>query len=244
MKTLKRAGQGFTFLILGWRFLSAHPGLRKWTLIPLFVDLMLLLVGWSLGVSQVPVWVAQSLGIFVTPAAGLWFSLLYYPLLILFGIGFLVLWLYLVFILASLVAAPFNAILAEKCLIQLGITPANGGPLKLFFKMLRASLVKTVLFLIIGVFLFFLSFIPIINIFSIFGALLIMAFDCADYSFEVTGLGLRQRMSRWRGNLPEFAGMAGGLSLTLFVPGLTLLLLPVAVVGSAVVLVDAEKRSM
>ena len=68
-----------------------------------------------------------------------------------------------------------------------------------------------------------------------------MSFDSMDYTFEAMEFGLRERFRYFQKNFPEFTGMAGSLAITIFVPGLTLIVLPCSVVGAALVYKKAQK---
>lgn len=59
-----------------------------------------------------------------------------------------------------------------------------------------------------------------------------MAFDTMDYAFELDQLNLRQRFQFLRHNSIYFSGMGLIVSLTVIVPGLTLLALPIMVAGA------------
>ena len=84
-------------------------------------------------------------------------------------------------------------------------------------------------------------FVPVLNLLAVSAAMLLLAFDSMDYSFETLGWGLRQRLRYLRREWVQWSGMAAGLALTLLLPGLTLLVIPGAVVGAAM-LVKAETQ--
>jgi uncharacterized protein involved in cysteine biosynthesis len=101
--------------------------------------------------------------------------------------------------------------------------------------MLRVSLLKSLALLPLGFCLFVFSFLPVLNLISLAGAMMVLAFDCMDYSLEALGLGFRRRIRYMRRHLAQWLGMWGGLAWTLIVPGLTLLIIPGAIVGAAMV---------
>jgi CysZ protein len=102
------------------------------------------------------------------------------------------------------------------------------------------SLLKTLLLLAVGFILFVFSFLPVLNFFAVGGALMILALDCMDYSLEALGYGFRQRMAYFVKNPAQWLGMSLGLGLTLLVPGLTLLVIPGAVTGAALIVKDEK----
>jgi uncharacterized protein involved in cysteine biosynthesis len=103
-----------------------------------------------------------------------------------------------------------------------------------------ASLVKAALFLTVGAVVVLFSFVPVVNVAGFALALLILAFDTMDYSFEAMNMSLTQRVRYFGAHFWQWLGMAVSLALTLIIPGLTLLILPGAVVGAAMIL---EKNS-
>jgi CysZ protein len=237
MRRLKELFQGTGFLLEGFLILKSHPGLWVFALIPFIIDLLVFGLGVFWGSSFLGAWVATALGWALSPAAGIWYQMLYYPLLAVFWLVFLVLLGYLVFLLGAVVAAPFHSLLAERTLMKLGALQSRpfyfGEWIRGGLRMLMASLVKLVVFSLLGVFIFVASFIPGVNLLGSFMASLIVAFDSMDYSFEVKEWNFRRRVDFFRKEFPLFAGMGLSLGLTLLVPGLTLLVYPTAVVGAA-----------
>jgi CysZ protein len=100
---------------------------------------------------------------------------------------------------------------------------------------------KGAVFAVCGVFLFVLSFIPVINLLAVAAAMFLLAFDCMDYALEARRLKFRQRLRYVFRNKAQWAGMATGLALTLLLPGLTLLVIPGAVTGAALNLKETDE---
>jgi uncharacterized protein involved in cysteine biosynthesis len=145
--------------------------------------------------------------------------------------------IYLIFLCARVLASPFNAVLSEKILIKNQVLDPRsirlGTWVLISVRMFLITLAESFVFLILGCFLFFFSFIPGLNIVSAFCALLILAFDCMDYTFENLQFPLRVRMQLFREHFSFFSGLACCLGLTLFIPGLNFLVFPCAVAGCA-----------
>ena len=243
---LKLYSTGLFFLIQGTKDLFKIPGLLQWAAVPFLIDVMLLIFGlfWSKG--QIPQWRNQLLNYLPGDPNG-WLHFLISPLTsFLLWIALMGILFYGVFLLTTIIAAPFNAIIAEKTLAHYQIADNKKFHLNRWLttslRMLRISIIKTILFLIVSVILFFLSFIPIINFIAIFATLLIIAFDSMDYSFEMMEMNLSQRFKYFKSHLPEFCGMATVLGGSLLIPGLTFLLLPSAVAGSAWVMSQSEAK--
>jgi uncharacterized protein involved in cysteine biosynthesis len=239
-----RFSSGFWAPVRGWRIFLNQPDLWIWAAIPWILDVAILIGGWSLGFTAIQALTSWAIMKFV--AAGILFNVLYYPALFILAFTFMVVWLILVMAISTLVASPFLAILAEKTLANAGapvVGFANFG-LRLLhiLRMLCVSLLKAVVFAMAGITLFLASFIPGLNFAAVYGSMCLFAADVFDYSFEALGWGFHRRMRELRLAAPEVGGLGAGLALTSFLPGLTVLLLPLAVVGAAEVVAD-ELRS-
>ena len=232
-----RIVHSFLFIVDGFAVLRRYPDLWKWVYIPVAINLLLFFALFSFGLGQIVIWTQAVTSWLISPYVGFWYFFIYYPLLAIFFFAFSVATLYVVFILSTIIAAPFNSLLAEHVLIRLqkqSDQPFQFWPwLKLTGRMFFLSLIKAVIFLVLGLMIFVFSLIPILNLISVFFVLLIIVYDFADYSFEAMGWGLRQRFRFFWNHISDFAGMAFFLSLTGLLPGLTLLLLPFGVVGVA-----------
>ncbi|MCB0384592.1 MAG: EI24 domain-containing protein [Bdellovibrionales bacterium] len=240
MIPVKRTARGFAFITDGMRLIRDNPDLRKWAVIPFLIDLALVVAGFLGGSVLLPGWVASGVAWVIPATTGWIFSIFYYPVLFFFWLVFLVVWVYVIYLVASVIAAPFNAILAERTLMKLGMItdrPFNMAKwTATSIKMMTTALIKAGVFLTLGIFIFALSFVPVLNILSSFMALMVMSFDSLDYSYEILELNLRERLRAFKYIFPEATGMAGALAVTLLLPGLTLLMMPAAVVGGAAVL--------
>lgn len=235
---LRQVSNGFVHIWLGCDLLLKERSLRKWAIIPFLIDITLVLIGVFMGFALISDWVAAALAFIGLTGLGFWSQLATFLFSALLWIGYLIALIYGTFLVATVIAAPFHALLAERALIILGVIEDRpfhlGDWLVTSIRMLGVGLAKAALFLFIGIFIFIGSFVPGLNILSSFVAMLILAFDSMDYSFEAQRFGFFERLSRFRIQLPQAFGMAGGLAVTIFIPGLTLMLLPCSVVGSAV----------
>lgn len=247
MNPLQRILQGFSFVSKGWGLLRQESWLFKWLVIPLIIDFILMFFGLVIMLTHIGEWATLITVQLISAQAGFWYFVLYYPLLLLMGLTASVAVFYSVFVLSSVVAAPFYAILVEKILVKKGVRPDRpfdlGRWLSISLKMLGISLLKAMVFLVVGVVLLVISFIPGLNVLSIFATFLIIAFDCMDYSFETMEMNFSSRMRFFKNHLREFLGMGAFLTLTAFIPGLTLLVLPIAVCGAADLFVKLHEKT-
>ncbi len=145
---------------------------------------------------------------------------------------------FFVFVIVSVLAVPVCAVLAERTLAhQQFFLPEKKGVkenIKIFIKMLRVSLLKLILILMLSVLVFFASFIPLISPIAIFISVMLITFDCMDYVMELDELGFRQRMALFKNHWIEIGSFSIGMAVILVIPFIHFLMLPVAVVGTTV----------
>jgi CysZ protein len=236
MTVLGKFTQGLGSFFRGFGLLLRTPGLWPYSITPFLIGMGLLI--WGL------VWAFSHLGVLVEAAlltlaslSGLYFSVLYWLALILVWPAFVLALFFFVFLISKVIASPFNALLAERALLQLGHIedrPCRLGPwLRVSARMLVVSFVKAVVFAVLGIVLLLLSFVPVLNVAAAFGFLLIVAFDSADYSFEALQMGFRARIRYFFAHFAEFSGFATSLGLVFFIPGFNFFLFPAAVAGGS-----------
>ncbi len=240
MDMSKRVYIGIAHLLEGAKLIASEKSIRKWAIVPFMIDILLVISGIGFGLASISGWVTSALAFVGLTGGGFFASLLFYLFSAVLWVGYLIVVIYGTFLVATVVAAPFNSLLAERTLMHLGVIEEKpfrlGAWISTSLKLLMIGLIKSMIFAFVGIFIFIASFIPILNIASSYVALLIMSFDSMDYSFEVREFGLRKRFHYFQSRFPEFTGMAGSLALTIVVPGLTLLVLPCSVVGAAIVM--------
>lgn len=224
---------GLLVWINGWKYIFRHRSLMAVAAIPFLISAAAAGVSIWLTTIYYPLLMNSLVMSWLGGIQSTWLALLIKPLIWIGGFVVTLVILYAVYVMHAIVAQPFYSLLAEKTLKISGKTRANNTSLG---AMLKASLIKGLIFLCVGVLLFVCSFIPGLNILAVGGALLLVAFDCLDYSLEAQDLRLRRRFAYARANKAQWFGIAAGLGLTLLLPGLTLLVIPGAVVGSALIL--------
>ncbi len=228
---------GFTFILRGLKLLFKIPGALKWAVFPFLINLIIISSSLTFVLTSLDDYISPLIQMLTGDPTGIIFTILNKVAVFLAGIISVVVVFYVGFLISTIIASPFNSILAEKTLDyknSSGVKPINFVMwLKISMRQIGISLIRALLFAFIGIVIFIFSFVPLLNIIGAFGAFLIVAFDCIDYSMEVKMMGLKKRLAYFRKNFSVFSGMALMLGLTLMVPGLTLLLLPCAVVGAA-----------
>ena len=234
-------GFGLVGVLNGYRRIFSSSNLKRGSLIPIVVAVLVFFIFGILGIAQIAQWnpiVTTSLLSLMglSHLSWLWWIV---------AIGLWPVWLILLgaalYLIARLFAAPFYALLAERALVEVGARPAEAFRvwpwLGLTVRMFGTSLWKAGLFGLIGVILFAFSFLPGLNLIATLGFIHMISFDVCDYAFEGMGWSWAQRVQHFQNHWPEFSGFAFGLGLVMVIPGLNLLILPGAVVGGAL-LVD------
>jgi CysZ protein len=241
MKLVRRFFLGFGFVFTGWNYLGKVPGLKKWIVMPILIDLVLLVFGLKFGTSAIHALVLHfQTAIFGANPAG-WAASLSWVVLIIFWLLFFIFYLYLVYILASIIGAPFYSIIAARVLghVEKSRGTFKPKPMSLLrsIHMIWMTLLRSLMLTVVAAILFVVSFIPGLNLVAAFLTFVLIGFDLTDYALELKGYHLRQRFRFLFRNFAEYCGMGAFIGLTAFVPGLILLLVPTAVIGGTV-LVD------
>ena len=106
----------------------------------------------------------------------------------------------------------------------------------LTLRMLIVSLLKSAVFVVAGGILFLLSLIPFVNLIATLGFVHMLSFDVSDYSFEAMEWPLKKRFRHFRQNINLYSGLAIGLGGAMVIPGMSIVIMPAAIVGAGLVL--------
>jgi uncharacterized protein involved in cysteine biosynthesis len=240
-KTIDNFLHGFKAPYKGVSYLMNNKDLWKWALIPAAIAMICLVGALVFAFGYFPdvlkEWLPKPES-FVT-------SVLYWSGYVLGMILYLALSFIVAYFVATLVAIPFNSFLAERVLIKTGSVVEKPFVLKqwvrVWLSMLMVSVLKSAVFLIVGLVVFVLSWIPLLSIPAAFCGLLILAFDTWDYALEIKEYGFTRRMNAFAEHFSSLAGYASGMGVAFIVPGLGLLLFPGFVVGGALVVAEKTK---
>jgi CysZ protein len=166
---------------------------------------------------------------------------LHWLLWLLFILTVLVVLFYTFSLVANLIAAPFNGLLAER--VEKMIAPASSAPRPsadsswrdLLFSPL-AELRKLLYFVVWAIPLVVLSFVPVANVAApvlwAVSTSWMLALEYADYPLGNRGLNLRAQRRLLRQRWPLTLGFGGMTLLFTLIPGLNLLVMPAAVIGA------------
>lgn len=232
---LKPALSGPQYLKEGFR-LVLTPGLRRFVILPLTVNLLLFaaLIGYA--VSGFSSWVDTFM-----PNLPSWLSFLEYVLWPLFVLLVLVIIFFTFTTLASIVAAPLNGLLSEK--VEVVVRGQDDFPpfswkelMAMVPRTLGREMRKLAYFLPRALALLILSFIPVLNIAAaplwILLGVWMMAVQYIDYPADNHKLSWNDMMAWLREKRWQSLGFGGIVYLGMLVPLLNLLVMPAAVAGA------------
>lgn len=234
---------GAGYLLQGIR-LIARPGLRRFVLIPLLINILVFSAAIYAGIaqfeglmalleSQLPSWLG-------------WLEWLIWPIFILI---LLVLVFYSFSLVANLIASPFNGLLAEKVELMLtGQSLDQGNDYRRMLAELLPTLfdetVKILYALLWAIPFLVLLFIPVVGpvLWFLYTAW-ILAVQYSDYPMGNHGLKFREMRRRLRSRRSlslGFGAAAAGLGM---VPVLNFILMPSAVAGATAMWVGEFRRT-
>lgn len=216
--------------------LITQPGLRRFVAIPLAINVALFSLLIALVASQFGAWVDG-----LMPELPGWLSWLSWLLWLVFGLVMAVLVFFSFSVLANLVAAPFNALLAEA--VEKHLTgqalPSNGSILQAMMDFpgaLMDEARKIAYFLLWAIPLLILFVIPLVQVaapvfWALFGAWM-LALEYVDYPAGNHNLRFAEQRgclsaNRWMG-----LGFGGTVMVATLIPLVNFLVMPVAVAGA------------
>ena len=224
------SGAGYLLEGIG---LIARPGLRRFVIVPLLVNILVFSAGIGAGVhwfegyvawmdSRVPSWLQ-------------WLDWVIWPLFVLF---LLVLIFYGFSLLANLIAAPFNSLLAEQVERHLTGQPLDQeGGIKRMLKDLVPTLfdeLKKILYaLALAIPFLLLLLVPLVGpILWFLYTAWILAIQYADYPMGNNGLKLREMRKRLKGRRLLSLSFGAATAVLAMVPVLNFIAMPSAVAGA------------
>jgi len=144
--------------------------------------------------------------------------------------------------LMSLLASPFNDILAEKTEIALGIKNVPHWSTGRFFRVLWIDLRKSVVTLFSAIIFSLGMLLPVANIIFFIGLALLNTFTFITYPQSRREQGILQSL-KWIGNHFYLSLGFGTITLILFtIPVIDFFALPISVVGGTLLFLDGEQK--
>ena len=223
---------GASYLLQGLKLLS-RPGLRRFVMMPLLINILTFTALAWIGITQF-----ENLLDWMLPSDS-WLNYFRYILWPIFAIAAVLVTFYSFTIVANLLAAPFNGLLAEKVELTLtGKAPSQPtqGIAQSIWPALRSELVKLRYFLLRALPLLILFLIPGLNliapiIWTIFG-IWYLALEYADYPMSNNGLEFKDQLQRLKQMRITALGFGSGLTLLMMIPILNFAAMPAAVSGA------------
>jgi CysZ protein len=227
---------GPRYLLDGFKLLG-KPGLRRFVLIPLLVNVLLFagMIGLAYG------WVDDSSRYLVAKLPD-WLQWLTYLLIPVFVLTSLVVIFYTFSIVANLIAAPFNGMLAEAVECHLTGKPLQGDWRQLLRDVLPSilsELRKLLYFLLRAVPLLVLLLVPLVNVivsvlWVLFSAWM-MTVQYIDYPMANHQLFFKDQRARLRKRPLLAWGFGGLVMLCTMIPVVNFFVMPAAVAGATLI---------
>jgi CysZ protein len=208
------------------------PGIRRFVLIPFFINLALFSLATKLLSDQLDSWMQKLLPDWLG-----WLEWLIWPL---FAIAMFLIVFYSFTVLANLIAAPFNSILSAKIEAMLtGQKPEeinSDGFIKLIFRTLKSETQKVLYAIKWFIPLIIITLIPAVNIVSpflwILFAVWFFALEYNDYPLANRGLFFEDIKSYNRKNRMRSLGLGSAVFILTSIPVINFFAMPVAVAGA------------
>jgi len=226
--------KGFAFLFQGFSLIF-QKGIRRFVLIPLLINIVIFSGAVWVAYSQYQQLMAQILGWLPS-----WLSWVEWLLLPLFVVLVMLVIFYSFSIIANFIAAPFNALLAERVEHKLrGTTSLEVSDTSLVRNIGKTlgSEVKKLLYTLKWLpLLVLITIIPGVNIISPFAWLIygawMYALQYTDYPMGNHELFMKDELPILRKNRGHSLGFGAATTLVTIIPGLNFLAMPVAVSGA------------
>lgn len=226
--------KGADYLFQGFGMLT-EPGIRRFVLIPLLVNVVLFSAAIWLLINEFDGWVNYWLN-----KLPQWLSFLDWLLWPLFAVLVLVTVYYGFSIIANLIAAPFNGFLSEKVekMRSGAVMEDEGwkGMLAMIPRSLQRELAKIAYYLPRLLLLLIFSFIPLVNVIApflwfLFGAWM-MAIQYCDYPMDNNKVSFRQMKQLLAERRLTSLGFGALVQVGMLIPVVNLVMMPAAVIGA------------
>jgi CysZ protein len=231
---------GASYLLQGLKLLT-RPGLRRFVIMPLLINIVAFtLLAW-IGITQF-----DNLLDWMLPQDS-WLNYFRYILWPLFAIATILVTFYSFTIVANLLAAPFNGLLAEKVeLLLTGQVPSqpHQGIAQAIWPAIRSELIKLRYFIIRALPLLILFLIPGLNLiapilWTLFG-IWYLALEYADYPMANSGLEFKNQHAHNKNIRLAALGFGGSITILMMIPILNFTAMPAAVAGATIMWCDRK----
>ncbi len=238
--------EGARYFLQGIRLLP-KPGIRAYVILPLLANMLVFGGMIYYGSNQFSEWMNSFMG--SIPG---WLSFLEYILWPIFALTIAVAVFFTFTIVANLIAAPFNGLLAER--IQMQEAPDTLPKIfglkdwvMLVPRSLKRELQKILYYLPRALLLLVLTFIPVINLITpvlwfLFSAWM-MAVQYCDFAADNQMVSFKDMLRQLKQDWGRSLGLGVCLSLALLIPGINLILMPAAVISASLLWCQQHART-
>ncbi|PCI08849.1 MAG: sulfate transporter CysZ [Gammaproteobacteria bacterium] len=219
------------------------PGIKRFVLIPFFINLGLFLFATKLLSEQLTLWLDKLLPDWLS-----WLEWLIWPL---FAIALFLIVFYTFTVLANLIAAPFNSLLSAR--IEAFITGSQpeeintGGFIKLVFRTLKSEIQKILYAVKWFIPLLIITVIPVINIAApflwILFAVWFFALEYNDYPLANRGLYFAEVKAYNRKNRMRSLGLGTAVFIMTSIPLVNFFAMPIAIAGATKSITKADQQN-
>lgn len=237
-KNLQPSQSGFHYITQGFKLVTL-PGIKRFVLVPLLINILLIGGAFWWLYNQLGVWIPNIMS--YVPNWLQWLSYVIWPIAV---ITILLIFGYFFSTLANWIAAPFNGLLAEKLEAKLTGKPLpDTSIIKDIPRIMKRELIKLVYYLPRALLLLVLYFIPGIGqtlfpvLWFLFSAWM-LSIQYNDYPFDnhkVSFADMKRTLGQEKVRNIQFGAV---ISLFTMIPFLNLFIMPVAVCGATAMWVD------
>lgn len=232
--------RGIAYFFHGFKLIFS-PGIKRFVLIPLVINISVFAFGFWFGLS----WFDQFLEKML-PAWLAWAEFILWPI---FALSYFLIIFYLFALLANIIAAPFNGLLAEK--VEQRLRGNTSQQNQSTIKQLLTDLPRTVGSEINKLFYFLLRSIPLLILFLIPGVNVIapivwfifsawmLSLEYLDYPLANNGIFFKQTRQLAKQKRARCLSFGALVSTFTMIPVLNFIVMPVAVAGATALYVDS-----
>lgn len=238
---------GLHYFMMGWQLIG-QKGLRRFVIMPILLNIMLMIGLFWLFVSQISSlidWVMSFLPAWLDWLSSIMFAMSLLMILMLFYFSFTML--------SGFIAAPFNGLLAEKVEKMLTGESLTETSIADFIRdiprMLKREWQKLIYSLPIYILLFLFGFMPVLGqtivpIAAFVFAAWLMAIQYCDYPFDNHKIAFPTMKSKLKENRWQSLTFGALVSACTFVPLVNLVVIPIAVCGATAMWVGTYRAEL
>ena len=232
--------RGIKYFFSGFKLIFS-PGLKRFVLIPLIINISIFALGFWLGMEWFDQFLTKML-----PAWLAWAEFILWPI---FALSYFLIVFYLFALIANIIAAPFNGLLAEK--VELRLRNDSSQDNQSTIKKLLKELPRTVGSEINKLFYFLLRSLPLLILFLIPGINLIapiiwfsfsawmLSLEYLDYPLGNHGIFFKHTRALAKQKRARCLSFGAMVSTFTMIPVLNFIVMPVAVAGATALFVDS-----